>query len=126
MVTYQKNSCQAFLFMLSSLKVESLGKYAEDIACRALKSAGHTLIFRNFRTRTGEIDILSQKDGIIYISEVKKRTYFEESVIKTSQLERIWYVFEEFLEKYPYYQEFDSMMQIILVVNNIVTIHEIL
>lgn len=112
--------------MLPSLKVESLGKYAEDLAARALKSEGHTLIVRNFKTRTGEIDILSQKDGIMYISEVKKRTYFEESIIKHSQIERIWFVFEEFLEKYPHYQEFEAAMQVILVANNIVTIHEIL
>ena len=126
MVIYEKNSCQAFLFMLPSLKVESLGKYAEDLASRALKSEGHTLIVRNFKTRTGEIDILSQKDGIIYVSEVKKRTYFEESIIKRSQIERIWFVFEEFLEKYPHYQEFEATMQVILVANNIITIHEIL
>ncbi len=112
--------------MLPSLKVESLGKNAEDLASRALKNEGHTLIFRNFKTKIGEIDIISKKDDIVYVSEVKKRTYFEESCIKHSQIERIWLVFEEFLEKYPQYEEFDATMQLILVANNIITIHEFL
>lgn len=112
--------------MLPSLKSESLGKYAEDLASRALKNEGHTLLYRNFKTRTGEIDIISKKDDIIFISEVKKRTYFEEHTLKQKQIERIWNTFKDFLEKYPQYEEFDAVMQLLMVSDNTITIHEVI
>lgn len=38
-----------------------------------LKKRGFTVIERNFRTPTGEIDIIAKKDGILHFFEVKTR-----------------------------------------------------
>lgn len=53
-----------------------IGKLGEDYACEHLKSIGHTIAERNFRTKYGEIDIISISEntkGIkkIHIVEVK-------------------------------------------------------
>jgi ribonuclease HII len=52
----------------------SLGNIAETEAARYLEAQGHTILARNWRTRFCEIDILSQKQDVVYIVEVKHRT----------------------------------------------------
>lgn len=45
---------------------QSIGKQGEDIACNLLRSMGHTILERNWRSGHLEIDIISfDKDGII-------------------------------------------------------------
>lgn len=47
------------------------GRKGEEIACQYLESEGHDLLFRNFRNRLGEIDIISIKKDSIFFIEVK-------------------------------------------------------
>ena len=47
------------------------GKLGEDIACSYLTKKGFTIVTRNFRAKTGEIDIIAKKGEIIHIVEVK-------------------------------------------------------
>ena len=53
---------------------KELGKWGEDRAFQELKNKGHRIIGRNFKVRTGEIDIISRIDDLIVITEVKTRT----------------------------------------------------
>ena len=39
--------------------IGELAKWGEDRACQELKNKGHFILCRNFRNRTGEIDIIS-------------------------------------------------------------------
>jgi putative endonuclease len=50
-----------------------VGMYGENIATNFLLKEGAIVEDRNFRTRFGEIDIVSRKDGIFTFSEVKTR-----------------------------------------------------
>lgn len=50
-----------------------IGNKGEDIAVNFLKNKGYKLIQRNYRCRWGEIDILAEKDEVIYIVEVRTR-----------------------------------------------------
>lgn len=50
-----------------------VGKLAEDYASRLLSSKGYKIVDRNFRSRFGEIDIISIKDSRLIFSEVKAR-----------------------------------------------------
>lgn len=64
---------------------KSLGKFGEDYAHEILLKKGHKILARNFHSRYGEIDIISEKDGTIYFFEVKTRrttslNYPEESI----------------------------------------------
>ena len=47
------------------------GTIGEDKAERYLIGIGFTILFRNWRTKSGEIDIIAQKDDVLVFVEVK-------------------------------------------------------
>lgn len=51
----------------------SLGKLGEDLACAELTRLGYAILARRFRTRFGEIDIVSERDNVVVFVEVKAR-----------------------------------------------------
>lgn len=52
----------------------ALGRYGEDVAVRALRRAGLTVLDRNWRNgRRGEIDILASEGDALVVCEVKTR-----------------------------------------------------
>ncbi len=55
-------------------KRQYVGKKGEDAACDYLKRQGHDILFRNWRASHREIDIISIKDGVLHIVEVKSKT----------------------------------------------------
>ena len=60
-----------------TLATKRLGKSGEDYACRYLQRRGYKIMARNFRCRRyGEIDIVAQKNGVLYFVEVKTRSSF--------------------------------------------------
>ncbi len=50
-----------------------MGRNGEDIACQYLKRANYTILERNFRCRSGEIDIVALDGEYIVFIEVKYR-----------------------------------------------------
>lgn len=53
---------------------KTLGKFGEDCAAKFLEEHGYTIVARNFRIRSAEIDIIAQIDGVIVFVEVKARS----------------------------------------------------
>lgn len=51
-----------------------IGRKAEAAAAAFLVRKGCTIIAQNWRTRRCEIDIIAERDGIVYICEVKYRS----------------------------------------------------
>ena len=51
-----------------------LGKIGEDLAVSLLYAEGYTILDRNFRSHFGEIDIICEKEDVVYFVEVKTRT----------------------------------------------------
>lgn len=49
------------------------GKLGEDAVCSELIKRGHTIVARNYRKRSGEIDIISRIEDYIVFTEVKAR-----------------------------------------------------
>lgn len=49
------------------------GQHGEDVACQELQRRGHTILARRYRTRFGEIDIVSEASGTVVFTEVKAR-----------------------------------------------------
>lgn len=47
------------------------GDLGEDIACRYLRNKGHIILERNYLRSVGEIDIVSECQGVLYFIEVK-------------------------------------------------------
>lgn len=52
---------------------QASGKLGEDLACRELERLGYAILARRYRTRFGEIDIVSREGGTIVFVEVKAR-----------------------------------------------------
>lgn len=51
-----------------------LGKKAEDLAVEFLQKNGYKILIRNFRYQKAEIDIITKKDSLIVVVEVKARS----------------------------------------------------
>lgn len=52
---------------------QEIGNLGETASCEFLTRAGYKIIQRNFRCKTGEIDIIALKDGCTVFVEVKTR-----------------------------------------------------
>ena len=52
---------------------QSLGILGEDLACAELLRRGYAILARRYRTRFGEIDIISERDNVVVFVEVKAR-----------------------------------------------------
>lgn len=68
----------------------SFGKLAEDMAAEYLVGRGCEVMARNYRARTGEIDIVVSHEGWIIFAEVKARSavdygYPREAVTREKQ-----------------------------------------
>lgn len=48
-----------------------IGSILEDLVCEQLSDRGFRIVDRNFYTRFGEIDIIAEKDGVLYFVEVR-------------------------------------------------------
>lgn len=60
--------------MVSMINNKMLGASGEELACGFLADKGYTVLHRNFRCRTGEIDIVARDGDTIVFVEVKTRT----------------------------------------------------
>lgn len=52
----------------------ALGRAAEDLAARHLEAQGAQLLLRNFRRRTGELDVVALHGGVVLVVEVRLRS----------------------------------------------------
>lgn len=55
-------------------KTLSKGKFGENLALKYLHAKDYKLLHANFYIRGGELDLITQKDGIIVFVEVKLRS----------------------------------------------------
>lgn len=77
------------------------GKYAEQCVAEYLATLGHTIIARNFKTKTYEIDLISIKNDQIYFTEVKYRKNSDHGSsldqITPAKLKQMHYAAEKFM-----------------------------
>jgi putative endonuclease len=57
-----------------SLLRKFLGREGEDRAAKFLAKRGYRILERNYRTRSGEIDLIALDQGVVVFVEVKTRT----------------------------------------------------
>lgn len=86
---------------------KEFGGYCEEEAGLFLIRQGFSIIFKNYRTSFGEIDIIAERDRIIHFVEVKavSRETFEKGIrpqdhVTREKLRRIRLVAEHFLVTY--------------------------
>ncbi len=51
-----------------------LGKAGEEEAAKFLREKGYRILFRNYRVRLGEIDIICEKDATVIFVEVRSKS----------------------------------------------------
>jgi putative endonuclease len=51
----------------------AVGRYGEDVAVRHLTAQGLQVLARNWRCRTGEIDVVARDGATVVVCEVKTR-----------------------------------------------------
>ena len=64
---------KALSAVISRLVKAAPGAEGEELACRHLHGLGYRLLARNFRCRSGEIDVIAQDGGTLVFVEVKER-----------------------------------------------------
>jgi len=91
------------------------GKKGEELAEEFLKQKGHHILYKNWRYSHYEIDLITDKDGMLHIIEVKARTtatqeHPEESVTK-KKFRFLLLAADEFLYQHPQYRhvQFDIL-----------------
>ena len=80
---------------------KELGNLGENIACDYIKDLGYEIIDRNFRSKKGEIDIISYKNNMIIFTEVKTRKSLRYGLpieaVDIKKIETIKYVAREYI-----------------------------
>ncbi len=56
-----------------TLERKQLGREGETAAAQYLEDKGYRVLYRNFRTRIGEIDLICEKDAIVVFVEVRSK-----------------------------------------------------
>jgi putative endonuclease len=54
--------------------IHNIGQQAESLACQYLEKKGLTLLSRNYRCATGEIDLVMRDTSTVIFVEVRKRS----------------------------------------------------
>lgn len=96
------------------------GNEAEQIAVNFLIEKGHQILERNFRYGHAEIDVISLKNNVLHITEVKARTstaYGEpESFVTKSKIDLLVKATNHYVQKHDL--NFEVQFDIISIVKN--------
>ena len=56
---------------ISGWSRKQVGKLGEDVVCEYLRRHGFTVRGRNYAKKTGELDVIAEKENILHFIEVK-------------------------------------------------------
>jgi putative endonuclease len=83
---------------------KQIGRLGEDLAKKYLIQKGYRFITANYKIPQGEVDLIFEKNEIIYFIEVKTRTNqnfgFPEEAVDEKKLERMSQAIWHFLDLY--------------------------
>lgn len=55
------------------MSLQNIGRRGEEMAKKFLQKKGFQIMAQNYRTKSGEIDIIAKKEGMLVFFEVKTR-----------------------------------------------------
>lgn len=70
---HRRSFCDMARFHQGDSANRRFGQKAEELACSYLRGKGYVILYKNFRCRVGEIDIIAQEGGTLVFLEVKAR-----------------------------------------------------
>ena len=83
---------------------KSLGLQGEDLAASFLEQKGFTIVCRNYRCRSGEIDIIARKKKLLCFIEVKtrrtRRFGLPQEAVTPAKQYKIGRVAQDFLQRH--------------------------
>ncbi len=95
-----------------------LGTQGEIVSLKHLSRKGYQIIFKNFHSRYGEIDLIAKKGTLLAFVEVKTRTntpfYQIQTAISRAKQNKISLTVMEFLNCYPQYENSEIRLDMIL------------
>lgn len=81
-----------------------IGRRSEDRAAAYLEGLGYVVLGRNFRGGNGELDIIAEKNGVVYFVEVKARRgggmVSAREAVTADKQQRLLAAAEAWLQKY--------------------------
>ena len=84
---------------------KALGNYGERLAAARLTAQGMVVLDRNWRTRTGEVDLVQRDGDVLVVCEVKTRSSFvagsPHEAVGAAKLERLLRLGQEWLAEHP-------------------------
>ena len=87
-----------------------LGKLGESIGVQWLEERGYEILYRNWRFKYHEIDVLAVKKNVLHVIEVKSRRSshygFPESSVSKKKFRFLKNAVHEFLHMHPQYKWF--------------------
>jgi len=111
------------MFKKARQKAKIRGQIGEDAAKKHLPGRGYTILFTNFHSKFGEIDIIAEKDRTIFFIEVKTRTDdfkfgLPEEAMSLIKLRKMKKTIYEFFSRHPDYTNRTWKINLITVVLN--------
>ncbi|TCW61146.1 YraN family protein [Treponema sp. J25] len=101
------------------MKNKQKGKQGEDLAARFLEKRGYQILERNFRSISGEIDIIALQEDTIVFAEVKNwDCYGEEDLeysINHKKQERIIKTANVFLDSHRQYNRMNVRFDVLFI-----------
>ena len=98
------------------ITTKQLGDRGEQVAVDFLVAAGHEIVARNYKTKLFEVDIISQKNEMLYFTEVKYRSDhdFGEPLgfIDKKKLDKMHLAVAGFLATHPKYADFMPILAV--------------
>ena len=83
---------------------KSLGKQGEDLAASFMEQTGYTIVCKNYRCRSGEIDIIARKKKLLCFIEVKTRRTSRfgppQEAVTPAKQEKIGRAAQDFLQRH--------------------------
>ncbi len=92
------------------------GLAAEASVAQHYEARGHKIARRRWKTRSGEIDLIAEKDGNVIFIEVKKSRSFARAAeaLSTRQMKRIYASASQYLETCPDGQDSNARFDVAL------------
>ena len=94
------------------------GRAGEDMALNFLEHNGHSKVARNFRSRVGEIDLITENNGCLHFVEVKNWLKDESDLeysVNSYKISRIYRTAQFFLLKEHKYSQYKKQFDLVLV-----------
>jgi putative endonuclease len=105
---------------VSAKNTKFRGDFGEQAACRYLEERGYRIVTRNFRKRSGEIDIVAVHGGEVVFVEVKTRKFGSMTegldAVTYSKRLKIAKTAQAFLAEHPHFREMNARFDVASVV----------